>query len=537
MELSVLVQRLPEGAVTSVSLDDPETDVYTVSFLTLGSNSPREDVLYFGDDTLLAGVPADTRTLNCILVGGGERPPHLKDSATFNLISLASGIDPFACYNALQAAFIESGEVSQILQRMLTAHFSNRGLQFLIEEAATALRRPIVVVDSNQHYIAYHLADLEGTTSDLALKLGEETGAGTLDELASAYIIREGIDSDIARGNGVLEHHNEHLGANTLTAAVMVGGICIAHVMMVDNNRPFTDLDRECFARLPHFVSQELQKNASWNPTSGERESFFLLSLLGDRHPSESVTQRRLRSIGLHPKPCLYVVCLHAPGEGLDQRKVESVAGQLRPILHHAVYTRYHQQFVALISRDEDDGLDDYALSVLREVGHLNGLTVGVSNMFTSLTDTRRGYDQARAAVREGERVSSSLDDDGLFLFSDFAYVHLLNVASRQTSLLDLCQPSLLRLAAYDEKHGGELMDTLFVYLQVASSTTRAAKMLNLHKNTMLYRLSRIRKVLGSNLTSGEEQFQLQLSFRALMFCGMYMPRMRMHRADLCAEG
>ena len=137
--------------------------------------------------------------------------------------------------------------------------------------------------------------------------------------------------------------------------------------------------------------------------------------------------------------------------------------------------------------------------------------------------------------MREGERVAHSIDDNRVFHFYDYAYVHLLNTASRQLSLIDLCHPALLHLASYDEAHGGELMDTLFVYLQVAGSTTRAAKMLNLHKNTMLYRLGRIRKLIGSDLTSGEEQFQLQLSFRVLMFCGMYSPRMKMTRENLRA--
>ena len=535
MQLTALLERLPQGSVASVELGDPEADVYTVSFLSMDPTTLREDVLYFGDETLLSLVPESLGVLNCILVDGGSVPQRLREGATLNIVNLTPGFDPFACYNALQACFIESAEVTHVVQRMLAAHFSNRGLQFLIEETAMALGRPIMVIDTNQRYIAYHLADLEEPGSAVLAQLKKETGLGALDERAAAYIIQSGIDSEIARNGGVLERHNANVGANALIAAVMVGGICIAHVMMVDLGKPFTDLDRECFLRLPNFVAQEMQKSVSWNPTTGEMESFFLLSLLGDRHPSESVTQRRLRSIGLHPKPFLYAVCLHAPGEGLDQQKVEMLAGQLRPILHHSVYTRYHQQFVALISRDDGDGLGDYAENVLREVAYLNGLTVGISNVFTSITDMRRGYDQARAAVREGERVAHSIDDNRVFHFYDYAYVHLLNTASRQLNLIDLCHPALLHLASYDEAHGGELMDTLFIYLQVAGSTTRAAKMLNLHKNTMLYRLGRIRKLIGSDLTSGEEQFQLQLSFRVLMFCGMYSPRMKMTRESLRA--
>ena len=163
---------------------------------------------------------------------------------------------------------------------------------------------------------------------------------------------------------------------------------------------PFRDLDREVFTRLSGFVAQEMQKSEVWGPTSGELGSYFLENLLNDRSPSMAVTRRRMRALNFHPKELLYVVCLHAPGEGLSQVQAEHVAGQLRPVLHHALYTRHHQQLVALLSRDADVGFSAQAEAKLRDVAMLNGLAVGVSNIFTSITDTRTAYEQARAAIR-----------------------------------------------------------------------------------------------------------------------------------------
>jgi DNA-binding PucR family transcriptional regulator len=109
----------------------------------------------------------------------------------------------------------------------------------------------------------------------------------------------------------------------------------------------------------------------------------------------------------------------------------------------------------------------------------------------------------------------------------------MLELANRRTNLLNFCHPALVELARHDEKHNGELMDTLFYYLQFAGSTTRAAKLLCLHKNTMLYRMGRIRELLGMDLTSGEVIFILQVSFRALMYLGLYVPKLKTTRAQL----
>ena len=233
-------------------------------------------------------------------------------------------------------------------------------------------------------------------------------------------------------------------------------------------------------------------------------------------------------------KPSLgHVVCLHAPGEGLRQDQVELIAGQLRPMLHHALYTRFHRNLVILVSRDTEEALVDQSERLLREVSTLNGLTVGISNCFTDIVDSRRAYDQARAAIRMGVLTRKVMDEGGIYKYCDYASMHLLEVANRHANLLGFCHPALLRLSAHDERHGGELMDTLYCYLQVSGTTKRAADLLCLHKNTLLYRMNRIREILGCDLTSGEDQFVLQSSFRVLIYLGLFQPRFTTNREQL----
>lgn len=533
MKISLLLKRLPEDTVAEISLEDPDADVYTLGFLTPEESVLRDDVLYFGDLTLLASSQVPDSP-NLVLYGSGDLEEARAGLCDPNIVILADGADPFACYNALQAYFLEGQGQAAIIRRMLAAHFSNGGLQFLIEEAAMALGNPLVVVDTTYRYIAHHLADLEGSNSTLARVMSDEISNETVLDNAVSYIREQRIDSAIAKLGAPLVRYNDLLDCNTMTGAVMVRGVCIAHVMMMEHARPFSTLDLECFDQLLSFVAQEMQKGEVWGPTSGELGSFFLANLLSDRQSSEAVTLRRMRSLNFHPKPVLFVVCLHAPHEGLRQDQAELIAGQLRPMLHHSLYTRYHRNLVLLVSRDEEEDLERQSYALLREVALLNKLSVGISNAFVRLTDARGAYDQARAALRMERLASDVLGHDCLLRYRDCAYLHLMEVTSRSTDLLRFCHPALLRLAAYDEAHGGELMDTLFCYLQVCGITKRAAELLHLHKNTMLYRMGRIKEVLGMDLSSGEDQFMLQLSFRVLLYQGLFVPRLSMEHPALC---
>lgn len=535
MDISTILRRIPAGFIEDISLADPDAEIYNISLLTPQGFKHREGMLYFGDNTLIPDSLLPDMLFNCVLAGGNPIPKTLTQSGSANVVTLRHDADPLECYNILQAAFLEDREVVAVVKRMLSAHFSNRGLQYLVEEAAHALGHPIVVVDINHRYIAYHLGDLEGSDTPLSQQLAEELNLGILDDEVAGYIRDQNIDSQIARSDGVHDGFNQILGARTLTSAVMINEICVAHVMMIESQHSLTEVDRECLLRLVQFVAQELQKQTLYGHSTGERGSFFLASLLEDDHPSEAVTLRRLRELSFHPKPEFHVLVMQVPGEGLDQIKVEMIAAQLRATLHHSLYTRHRRKFVALLSRDVGSGIGEESLRLIAEIAALNGLSAGISNPYARLSETHAAYREARAAVHYGSLNHSAATDGIVYWYRDQVPLRMLDLTSKRTTLLPLCHPSLRAVQSYDEKHDTELLDTLFVYLQCAGSAQRAAQLLNLHKNTMLYRLGRIRELLApiASLNSGEDRFLLQMGFRILIYGGFFEPRVTLDREGL----
>jgi DNA-binding PucR family transcriptional regulator len=67
----------------------------------------------------------------------------------------------------------------------------------------------------------------------------------------------------------------------------------------------------------------------------------------------------------------------------------------------------------------------------------------------------------------------------------------------------------------YDTSHGAQLVLTLSEYLECGGNYDATAKVLLVHRNTLKYRLRRIREVSGHDLGSPDTQFNLQLATRA----------------------
>lgn len=530
MRIDALLQRLPQGSIVKKYYADPDREVYTLSFLTFDHMDLRPDVLYFGDPTQLPPVP-DNAFANFI-VFGGESSEGFGRANNINAVMLSPEADLYACFNAIQAFFMEDQALTDAVRRLLTAHFSNRGLQYLVEEASLALDNPIFVVDTSYRYTAWHLGELDDSTA-FGRIMRKDMDDRSVQKDGVTYITHEKVDERLSNQSGPLVSYNSHLELDTMTDVVMVHGVIFAHVFMVARNHPFTDLDREVFSRLTHFVGQELQKLPVYESNKGQMWSYFLVELLDDEQPSPAVIERRQEVVDYHPWDTLYVLALRPKTHALTPEAAANVRNQLMPILVHCLSALYQGTLVVVLNRHNGEDVGDYAEDVLRKVAATNGLSVGISNPFHKLVDIRTHYGQATDAIVYGTIVAHAIDDHDLFHYRDYAYVQLLAETDREHDLLTFCHPALHRLLDYDERHGTELVETLFEYLQNASNTTRTAGMLNLHKNTLLYRLGRIRDIIGCDLTSGEDLFQFSFSYRILLYLGLYSPRIRVQRDDL----
>ena len=72
----------------------------------------------------------------------------------------------------------------------------------------------------------------------------------------------------------------------------------------------------------------------------------------------------------------------------------------------------------------------------------------------------------------------------------------------------DLVQPIL----EYDRKHEGQYLETLENYLRFGGSFQAMSEAMYTHRNTLMYRMNKIKKMLGTDLSSSEEKLSLQMA-------------------------
>lgn len=148
---------------------------------------------------------------------------------------------------------------------------------------------------------------------------------------------------------------------------------------------------------------------------------------------------------------------------------------------------------------------------VLRELGG-GRARIGVGERCEAIADFPRSYRQARLALR---LLAVAEWDDRVVRFDDLGVYRLLAGIEDVDEVERFVQRWIGTLLDYDGQRGTDLVRTLSHYLDRGGSYEATSAALIVHRNTLKYRLQRIRQITGLELSDPETCFNLQLATRA----------------------
>ncbi|MDP9365697.1 MAG: helix-turn-helix domain-containing protein, partial [Chloroflexota bacterium] len=125
------------------------------------------------------------------------------------------------------------------------------------------------------------------------------------------------------------------------------------------------------------------------------------------------------------------------------------------------------------------------------------------------LQGIRRSHQEARQALALGRRLHGP---GHLTRFDDLGVYRLIFAAEGLPELRGLHEETLGPLLAYDRQNNAELIRTLDALFAARGSPKEAAALLGVHRNTVLYRLDRVREITGYDLDDANLRLRLQLA-------------------------
>jgi sugar diacid utilization regulator len=165
---------------------------------------------------------------------------------------------------------------------------------------------------------------------------------------------------------------------------------------------------------------------------------------------------------------------------------------------------------VVLLADSEVDW-EKLRAALLRELGG-GRVRIGVGEVCERVPDFPRSYRQARLAL---SLPAAAEWGDRAVRFDDLGVYRLFSALEDLDEVERFVRHWIGSLIDYDAARGADLVRTLTLYLAHGGGYEVTAEALIVHRNTLKYRLQRIRQISGLDLGDPETTFNLQLATRA----------------------
>lgn len=560
----------------TLKLRKREQDIKNLLYLSDPVSSTaliEPDVICFGSASQFNAVPSEHLAHGSFVLHLDEPVKPLPADVTVLVFSDLR--EQRECYNVLAG---ELRSIRRIKDRVfeLTALVSRgAGLKLLIDRISDIFGVPANVLDTSLSIIvrSEHFPDW--------ITDGNNGEGAFLPERAQAAMKAEGLVSHLApekakvftwyddEGNLCYNHY----------AAISIGDTAIGSVSLFTQNAPMRKSRVDLLPIIAQILSIEMQKSSTYLMNKSVYYSHLFTDLInGSIDEKPEAIRYRFSVFGYSLRTYKRLVYADLSGEYLEPSQVQALAERLHKVLDNNVYVVTNQGIILLTSRDRfiDDGIyrasclegnllargfeqappppnedsasneeesdvtppDRLDLCDLADVVRGTDVKIGISSVFTNILHLPSYMVQAQRAIATGRHY----DPTGpLYFFASYRMADLLSHVEDQKALYALRYPPLMHVIREDMRHGTNLAYTLFVYLQDPSHPLEVCEKLFIHKNTLYYRLDRIRQLMGVDIKSGWVITQVEMTFLILKHQGRFdelvLPQGGGERAETGAAG
>lgn len=484
-------------------------EIHRIELLDPGEPAFDPNALYFCTDAewnrcrvrpACCVLAAETPPNHFSSYAAGTNPDPRTNPAQTAALRILIAPDMFsAAFNAVRAA-LETDACPDFYCELKKVLEHTRSLNQMIEAAALRLGNCLILCDTEYRILSYSRAVM---TSDPFWTKNIAQGFCSYD------FIRETNKIDAVRKGRRQREAFEVICPMSpnrkLVCEVFRGGRSIAYLLLIDDHTPLTDTHytmlrqaadviSECSAQyLPEILSE---------PDAVQRLLYELLIGGTTQEFSEE-----LQSAALPER--MYTACFRRINDADQRTYVHRFVTKLRKLFPGSEAVDYRGELTAMIPCTGPD-IPEKDVQTFEQLGREEHRRIGLSSVYSSMEDFLTSHREASDAVRLGPQAAR---DRFAFRYSDYAVYALLDRETSAANLRAYTHPALSILRAYDETNGTQLLETLRCYVRNDGKSAAAAQELYIHRNTLTYRLDRIRDLTGINDQDAKTRFALQLSF------------------------
>ena len=420
-----------------------------------------------------------------------------------------------------------------LINPILTNALSRRADQLRRSEAIYGGFTDSLISSSRLDDLARLLAEMVGNPVVIdceaeGISAWSDTAQGAGGFLARLREIR-GREGHCLNAAHRVERHNARAGS--LVCASLADEVGGGHIAIFEQNRPFNDSDLDCLLHARKACSIKVLQLSAERQVQRTRESDLLSALVT---PFSNRSEHRK-----------VVQAAQEAGHGLDGPHIV-ITCRIEDVAQHRMYEVIKASHVHLIDRQDiligfpHPGLATLIVSrcermtqgdVVALLTELHSrlaaqvpglrLTCGVSHRLADPAALPGGFVQAEQARRFGEGAQSPC---AIHWFEEVGLLRLLLHPAIQAEAHNFVEDWLSILTDHDARRDSQLVATLAAYLETNGNHRKAAERLDIHHNSIRYRMQMIRKLTGHDVMTPGIRLQYDLALALLRMQDRQIP-------------
>ena len=385
------------------------------------------------------------------------------------------------------------------------------GAQRLLDISVRVFGNPIAIITTSFKTIA---ATWEFETEDALF--WELLELGYLTQKTFNHLQEFGyFSSEHFSGETVLHKPNDVVNSDSAMTAVLHDGSVVFMVLMLYSNNPPSRGLFQLYKLLVDKLKYYLQPAAASGDYLRNQQDYFIVDIIEGRITTpREIAERSLVYPPAFTTEYYTVLISHESSSAMylehAMNNLSALFPNVRQLLHNGEVLLY----------------PDLSVNALRKANFLNTLSnylqsvqayAGISEPHKGLITLKESYRQAKEALTLGRRLSrTKLSEDMMeapdtssrtFHFSGYHMYSLLGGKEKDIGVLD-------NVRKYDLEHQTSYYRIMFVFLSLERSFTKAAAVLEMHRNNVIYHTKRISEIFGFDFDDPVQRLRLLMLYR-----------------------
>lgn len=376
---------------------------------------------------------------------------------------------------------ITEKEILKLVKVMLETDDLSR----ISEVVSEILGNPIVVFDTSYRVLSY---------STLS-KLNDPVWISTIHRGFWSYEFISYLNSTQAKEKNGKDYFifNGKSGGSPLRrrlGRLELCGVLIGYFVVLEAENHLERIDDESYALVASLLAKEIafHKNMRVNNHTKHYEG-LLSDLLDGTFTSRVYYYNQIQGSELDRNTTFVVFAVNTDNYYPQNPFADDMKETLAGLIPHS-WSIFHKEYLVLLV-DIGEKKEYKNFLTLQQFLRQNHVIAGCSDPFQDLYQLPAYFWQAQQAIRWAKVLKK---EELISYYDDYKLFQLIKDANKKEQLLRYCTVQVAAIQQYDAANRTEYLKTLFFYLQNRQSIQATADCLFVHRNTVTYRLERIRE-------------------------------------------